>query len=93
MPDVQRVPGRALDEGMLQDLDGRLRDLRRTVESETEALGIVVGALVKSRQTEQISRITDERRSEMRAKRQEAKVRARRRQERIARWEARLRYL
>ncbi len=86
MPDVQRVPGRALDEGMLQDLDGRLRDLRRTVESETEALGIVVSALVKSRQTEQISRITDERRSEMRAKRQEAKVRARRRQERIARW-------
>jgi hypothetical protein len=71
---------------MLQDLDGRLRDLRRTVESETEALGIVVSALVKSRQTEQISRITDERRSEMRAKRQEAKVRARRRQERIARW-------
>lgn len=86
MPDVQRVPGRVLDEGMLQDLDGRLRDLRRTVESETEALGIVVSALVKSRQTEQISRITDERRSEMRAKRQEAKVRARRRQERIARW-------
>lgn len=86
MPDVQKLPVKALDERTLQDLGGRLRDLRRTVESETEALGVVLSSLAKAQQTEQVSRLKDARRAEMRARRQEAKARARTRHERLARW-------
>ncbi|WP_298595574.1 glycosyltransferase family 61 protein [Zoogloea sp.] len=86
MPDVQKLPVKALDERTLQDLGGRLRDLRRTVESETEALGVVLSSLAKAQQTEQVSRLKDARRAEMRARRQEAKARARTRHERLAGW-------
>lgn len=86
MPDIQKLPVKALDERTLQDLGGRLRDLRRTVESETEALGVVLSSLAKAQQTEQVSRLKDARRAEMRARRQEAKARARTRRDRLARW-------
>lgn len=86
MPDIQKLPVKAFDERTLQDLGGRLRDLRRTVESETEALGVVLSSLAKAQQTEQVSRLKDARRAEMRARRQEAKARARTRRERLARW-------